>query len=237
LAKDKNPRKARKRSKQHGEPKKPGDPSAFRGRAKIPIERWESYIASENEVDDRQPDQEITHSLNHPLRLDIMTFFSERVISPKAVSVELGVPVSAASYHVGVLAKTSQIDAVGTEQKRGAVEHYYRAKAKPEVTDEEWVKLPDAARRRIASIQLNFLVSEALASLGHGKMDTDDNLAIICSQMRLNKAGREKLGSILAEAQERIEELREEEDPDAPMRFVGLLQFERSRPGKTPLNP
>lgn len=166
-----------------------------------------------------------------------MTFFSERIISPKAVSVELGVPLSTASYHVGVLAKTGQIDPAGTAQRRGAVEHYYRAKAKPEVTDEEWLKLPNSARRRIASIGLNFLVSEALASLGYGKMETDENLAIVCSQMRLNKAGREKLGSILAEAQEQIEGLREEEDPDAPMRFVGLLQFERSRPGKTPLNP
>jgi hypothetical protein len=132
--------------------------------------------------------------------------------------------------------KTDKIDLVGTKPRRGAVEHFYRAKAKPEVGGKEWQKLPKSARRQIASIGLNFLVAESLASLGHGKMEADDDLAIICSQMQLNEDGQAKVAAILAEAQERIEELRKEEDPDAPMRFIALMHFERCRPGK-PLKP
>jgi hypothetical protein len=165
-----------------------------------------------------------------------MTILSERISSPNEIKAELAVPLSSASYHITQLLKANQIECVGTRQRRGAVEHYYRAIVKPEVSDEEWLKLSKPVRHQIAAVGLNFLVSESLAALGHGKMDTDDDLAIVCSSMRLNKVSREKLSSILAECQGRIEQLREEEDPDEPVRFVGLLQFERSRSG-TPLNP
>lgn len=235
MARKKKPGKGDKRTNQQGKPKESGGSGAFRGRGKVPKARWETYFAERTEGN-RPPDQEITHSLNHPLRLDIMTILSQRISSPNELMKELAVPLSTASYHVEQLLKSDQIDLAGTEQRRGTLEHYYRAKAKPEVGNEEWQRLPKSTRRKIAAIGLNFLVAESLASLGYGKMEDDDDLAIVCSQMRLNKDGRAKLAAILAEAQERIEELREEEDPDAPMRFTALMQFERCRPG-TPLVP
>jgi DNA-binding transcriptional ArsR family regulator len=235
VAERKKSGKGRKRPGQRGRPSKPDESSPFRGLGKVPKERWEAYFPNRSEAS-RPLDQEITHSLNHPLRVDIMTILSHKIASPNELMKELAVPLSTASYHVEQLLETDQIYLTHTEQRRGAVEHFYRAKAKPEVGDEEWKKLPRSVRRKIASIGLNFLVAESLASLGYGKMEADDDFAIICFQMHLNEDGRAKARVILAEAQERIEELRKEEDPDAPPRFLGLMQFERCRPDE-PLDP
>ncbi len=235
MAERKKSGKGRKGSGKGKRPSESGESGSFRGRGKVPRERWETYFADGSDAS-RPLDQEITHSLNHPVRVDVMTILSLEIASPKELAEELAVPLSTASYHVEQLLETNQIFLTHTEQRRGAVEHFYRAKAKPEVGDEEWKKLPMSARRKIASIGLNFLVTESLASLGYGKMEADDDLAIICFQMRLNEDGRAKARAILAEAHERIEELRKEEDPDAPPRFLGLMHFERCRPGK-PLDP
>lgn len=183
----------------------------------------------------RAAEQRLSHAINHPVRLDVMVILAERCASPNELADELDVPLGTTSFHVSELADVNAIELVKTEPRRGAVEHYYRAKTLPEVSDEEWRAMSKAAKRQSAAIYLTPVLSESLASLGNGNMDADDDLYVFWSPAHLSAAGQEALHELHAEFQERLEALIAEDEANAtdsdPVRFVAMLGFERSRRG------
>jgi len=68
------------------------------------------------------------HALSKEARLRILSILAERVASPKEMAEELGEGLSQVSYHVSVLRECKLIELVGKEPRRGAVEHFYRAR-------------------------------------------------------------------------------------------------------------
>lgn len=69
----------------------------------------------------------------HPLRisiLEVLMIDGGRTLSPNEIGFELQVGLSNVSYHVKELFKAGFIELVGTEQRRGASEHYYRLTSK-----------------------------------------------------------------------------------------------------------
>jgi predicted transcriptional regulator len=66
-------------------------------------------------------------ALAHPLRARALKLFGDAPKSPNQVAKELGVDVSSLAYHVRVLRKLGCIELVETKQRRGALEHFYRA--------------------------------------------------------------------------------------------------------------
>lgn len=187
----------------------------------------------------RGAEQKVSHSVNHPVRLDTLSIFFERIASPKEISEALGVPLGTASFHVQELLAADVIELVRTEQRRGAVEHYYRAKVRPEVTDEEWRAMPKASRRKFAATLLLAIVAEGLASLRHGMMDADDDLYLVWVPVKLSSEGRDELYELYAEMHERLEELKArdearqtEDESKLPVRIVAMMGFERSRNGR-----
>ena len=60
-----------------------------------------------------------------------MTLLNERVASPSELADELGEPLGNVSYHMRRLAELECIELVRTTPVRGALEHHYRATARP----------------------------------------------------------------------------------------------------------
>ena len=80
----------------------------------------------------RQLDERLAKALSHPLRQRILQRLNEGGIrSPNELSRELGDPLGNVSYHVRILRELDCVELVRTEQRRGALEHYYRATAQP----------------------------------------------------------------------------------------------------------
>lgn len=76
----------------------------------------------------------------HPTQLKALTILTERVASPKEVAIELGLTKAKAglvSHHIRALEKADLVEEVRTEQRRGAVEHFFKASRRPIVTEEE----------------------------------------------------------------------------------------------------
>lgn len=69
----------------------------------------------------------LERALAHPLRARALKLFGDAPKSPNQVAKELGVDVSSLAYHVRVLRKLGCIELVETRQRRGALEHFYRA--------------------------------------------------------------------------------------------------------------
>ena len=110
----------------------------------------------------RQLDERLAKALSHPLRQRILQRLNEGgVKSPNELSRDLGDPLGNVSYHVRILRELDCVELVRTEQRRGALEHYYRATAQPWLDDKQWARLPAAFRRKTLGRTLSELLEAA----------------------------------------------------------------------------
>ena len=65
------------------------------------------------------------------------------------------------AYHVRILLKLDCVELVRTRQRRGALEHYYRAIIHPWLDAEQWAQLPASFRRQTLARALRDIVSDA----------------------------------------------------------------------------
>jgi hypothetical protein len=180
----------------------------------------------------RATERRVAHAVIHPIRLDALSILFERMASPKEIALLLRKPLGTVSFHVAELLADEAIELVKTEPRRGAVEHYYRARLRPEVSDEEWRALPKGSRRKFAATLLQAIVAEGLASLRYGKMDADEDLHL----------GRDEVSELQAEMLGRLEAVKERSearlpadgDDAASVRIVVTMGFERGRPDGQP---
>jgi predicted transcriptional regulator len=67
--------------------------------------------------------------LQHPLRKQLLRIFVKEQgdLSPKELTIPTNRDLSKVGYHVRVLAEQGAVELVDTQQRRGAVEHFYEA--------------------------------------------------------------------------------------------------------------
>src|SRR4051794_1505977 len=123
----------------------------------------------------RQLDERLAKALSHPLRQRILQRLNEGgVRSPNELSRELGDPLGNVSYHVRILRELDCVELVRTEQRRGALEHYYRATAEPWLDDKQWARLPAAFRRKTLGRTLGEILESASAASREAGFDHPD---------------------------------------------------------------
>ncbi len=69
----------------------------------------------------------------HPLRARILETLAGEARSPNELAAEFNEPLGNVSYHVVVLRDLGMVELVATAQRRGAVEHFYRARFRVEL--------------------------------------------------------------------------------------------------------
>jgi hypothetical protein len=141
------------------------------------------------------------------------------------------------SYHVRVLRDTECVELVRTEPRRGAIEHFYRATARPMLDDRQWSQLPVSARRALFGQSLRDLWSDVLVAAESNGFD-DEQAHVSRSHLDLDEVAWNELVDVLASALERGFELQAETAArrgkgrgatDTERRVaMGLLLFERS---------
>ena len=108
----------------------------------------------------------IAKALAHPLRARILQRLGERVASPGDLAVELGAPLGVVSYHVRMLRDYDCVELVRTEPRRGALQHFYRATARPNLDEDQWRTLPSGLRRELTGETIQDLVTDLAAGGG-----------------------------------------------------------------------
>lgn len=177
------------------------------------------------------------------IRIDALTIFNERVASVNQVAEEIGEGLQLVGHHVKELVETGCLELVKTKERGGAVEHFYRAVRRPELSDEEWWALDDSDRREISTAGLRNLFAEGLASIQTGKMSADRRMSIWWKASQLDDQGREEAHREQAEHIDRLQEIEarsiarmveagEGEDKQAASTVVAVLGFTRSRSGQ-----
>jgi predicted transcriptional regulator len=72
-------------------------------------------------------DPRLAKALSNDVRARALHLIVATPSSPKSIADELGLDVRGVAYHVRVLKQLGCIELAGTQPRRGAVEHIYRA--------------------------------------------------------------------------------------------------------------
>ena len=116
-------------------------------------------------------DARYVKAMSHPLRVRIVALLDERTASPVELAGWLGATLGTVAYHVRTLERMGLIELVRETRVRGAVEHHYRSKARPRVTDEAWAAAPPIAKQAAVSSSLQTIDAYARAASAAGGFD------------------------------------------------------------------
>src|SRR4051794_26207451 len=120
-------------------------------------------------------DPRLVKALAHPLRVQILSTLEDRVASPSDLASELNAPLGNVSYHVRTLADLGLVKLVKRRTRRGAVEHYYQARGRAQVSNRAWAQVPGVVKRSMVAVALEQAVDQAGAAAAAGGFDHEDS--------------------------------------------------------------
>src|SRR3954447_17493685 len=143
----------------------------------------------------------IAKALAHPLRARILQRLGERVASPGDLAVELDAPLGVVSYHVRMLRDYDCVELVRTEPRRGALQHFYKATARPNLDDAQWRTLPSQLRRELAGETIQEVVGDLATAADAGTLE-DADIVLTRTPLELDEKAFKKLNKLLVKTQE-----------------------------------
>jgi DNA-binding transcriptional ArsR family regulator len=199
-----------------------------------PPARIQSSVKPITDIDDPR----YVKALAHPLRIRILAMLADRSASPVQLSGKLDATLGTVAYHVRTLHSLGLVELVDTRQRRGATEHYYRAREHPRFPDDAWSGLAPVAKQRMLSASLQQIGQYVTSSAAAGGFDRAE-AHMTRTGLRLDERGWQQLAAAtrkwLSEA-EKIQETaakrleRADVDAEAVDAGVVVMLFEGSRP-------
>jgi DNA-binding transcriptional ArsR family regulator len=178
-------------------------------------------------------DPRIAKALSHPMRARILMILNERVASPNEIAGMIGERLPNVSYHVRALEELDCIELVSTAQRRGAIEHYYRAVVRPFFSDRDWKRLPRSGRQAISDSILQIIWDEVATAMQSGTFESRSDRHLSHTRVTLDREGwaemTKLLAGTLAEAEKiasRSEARVKTSDKQPISTAVAMMQFE-----------
>ena len=154
-------------------------------------------------------DPRLVKGLAHPLRIHILRVLQDRVASPSEIAEELGAPLGNVSYHVRFLARVGLIELSSTQPRRGAVEHYYRAVGRPEISDKAWGLVPKVVKDALIGSAVDEAGKMIVAAAQTGGFDRD-NVHVSRNTYAVDEQGFADLAAAVTECLRRAQEIEAE---------------------------
>src|SRR6201990_3440758 len=172
----------------------------------------------------------IAKALAHPLRARILQRLGERGGSPGGLAVELGAPLGVVSYHVRMLRDYDCVELVRTEPRRGALQHFYKATARPNLDEDQWRTLPSGLRRGLTGETIQDIVADLAKAADAGTLE-DPDVVLTRTPLELDARGFKKLNKLLAKTHEQAlaiaAESAERGSGHVTATELGVLHFKR----------
>ena len=188
-------------------------------------------------------DPRIAKALSHPMRARILNILDERVASPNEIADMIDERLPNVSYHVRALLDLDCIELVDTAQRRGAIEHYYRAVVRPFFSDRDWKRLPRSGRQAISGAALQTIWEEVSDALTAGTFESRSDRHLSHDGVVLDDEGWRAVAKLLKDMSAEVERiasasatrLRQSGEEGIPASVVAM-QFELppGRSGATP---
>jgi DNA-binding transcriptional ArsR family regulator len=179
-------------------------------------------------------------SIAHPLRHQLLVRLHVGIASPKELAEALDEPLGRVSHHIRALRDVGAIELVRTEQRRGAVEHYYRAAGGAYFSDEDWARMPLGDRRHIFGQVLQRIGGDIAGALANDGFD-HPRAWVAFLWLDLDEQAMAEVSAVLSETLDRVTEInarsseRHQPNREAERRLtteLALLHFERVGPGE-----
>ncbi len=161
-------------------------------------------------------DPRYVKAMSHPLRVRILAILQERTASPVELAQVLDATLGTVSYHVRTLHHLGLIELVDETRVRGAVEHHYKAKPRPTVSDEAWSQARPIAKQAAVGSSLQVIDEYARASAASGGFDHSD-AALIRLSLSLDAKGWQQLAKACRKLYEQAQRI----EADAAERMAG----------------
>jgi DNA-binding transcriptional ArsR family regulator len=152
-------------------------------------------------------DPRIAKALSHPMRARILGILDERVASPNEIAEMIDERLPNVSYHVRALLDLGCIELVDTAQRRGAIEHYYKAVVRPFFSDRDWKRLPRPGRQAISDVALRVIWEDVSAALKAGTFDQRADRHLSHNDVELDEKGWQDASKVLAKALDDVEKI------------------------------
>ena len=148
-------------------------------------------------------------AMAHPLRGKILMHLSSHgTASPADLSRVLDEPIGNVSYHVRMLLDLDCVELVDTRQRRGAVEHFYRATRRAILDDDAWAKLPPAARKGFAVQWFREAFADVSTAIDGGRLEgAAEDVQLNFSKLALDEDGWTELHGLLEDVMQRALDL------------------------------
>jgi DNA-binding transcriptional ArsR family regulator len=137
-------------------------------------------------------DPRYVKAMSHPLRVRILALLDERIASPVELAGWLDATLGTVAYHVRTLERMGLVELVRETRVRGAVEHHYRSKERPRVSNEAWAAAPPIAKQAAVDASLQTIDAYARAASAAGGFD-DGNAHLTRTALRLDARGWNEL--------------------------------------------
>lgn len=141
--------------------------------------------------------------LGHRGRVKILSILNERVASPKELEQVVDEGLSQISYHIRVLREEGFIEQDRTEQRRGAIEHYYRATQRALLPADAWQNLSPSMMQGISVGILREFFEDAEASMEAGIFD-DPTSHLSWTPLVLDEEGWDRVAEILKNTMDEV---------------------------------
>jgi DNA-binding transcriptional ArsR family regulator len=178
-------------------------------------------------------DRRLIKAIGHPVREHILAVLNERIASAREISEELGADVSSFYHHVEELEKLECIEKVKTRQRRGAKEHFFRARSTVVFDDEAWQRLPASLRADMSASFVQAIFDDAATAMDVGIFDRKGDEHVSWTPTRLDARGWEETTDLMDETLSRVMTILEESaarlaetGEEGITATVGILAFE-----------
>ena len=132
------------------------------------------------------------------MRARILGILDERVASPNEIAEIIDERLPNVSYHVRALLDLGCIELVDTAQRRGAIEHYYRAVVRPFFSDRDWKRLPRTGRQAISDAALKVIWEDVAAALKTGTFEGRADRHLSHTDVVLDEEGWQEAARLLS---------------------------------------
>jgi DNA-binding transcriptional ArsR family regulator len=154
-------------------------------------------------------DQRLVRALGHPLRVKILEVVQLRNASPSELTELLSAPLGNVAYHVRVLEKCGCIEQVATARRRGAVEHYFRARPRSYIGHQDWRKVPRSVRNEVSGASLEAFLDRVIDAMEAGTIDDREETTLSWTTMAVDELGWAEATEVLEEAIARLQVVHE----------------------------
>ena len=149
-------------------------------------------------------DTRVVKALGHPTRVRILNVLRDRELaSPVELSAEMGIPLGTIGYHVRRLEALGFIELARRTQRRGAVEHHYRARQVLDDADSAAAPASATAGRGAEAVAVTRAAQAALANGGFDAVLAHADRHVLA----LDARGRAELDEVLTRWQATVERI------------------------------